>query len=70
MNVAGIIADEGEFFFAPAIGLMAFLLFVVGLLTAWLQHRRRRRLAGMLMLLNFAGAILSMILSCAGMPKR
>ena len=70
LNVAGIIADGGEFFFGPALSVFSMLLFAAGAVISALSWYRRRRWAGLLALLNLLGIVVSIVLGCAGMPKR
>lgn len=69
LNFAGIVDGDGEFFFAPGLGIISLVVFVAGAITSAV-HWFRRRAAGWLVLSNLLGAILSIILACAGMPLR
>jgi hypothetical protein len=70
LNLAGIVSEGGEFFFAPGLGFLSLLLFAAGAITSGILWRRRRAWAGWLTLLGLVGAVLSIILACAGLPKR
>jgi hypothetical protein len=77
-NLASIIHEGGESFFAPALGMLSLLLFAAGAVASALHRERRRppvlgpqrRGAPVLVLLNLAGIVASLILSCGGMPRR
>lgn len=70
LNLIGIIAEGGEFFFAPALSLLSLLPFTAGAITSAVFLNRRRRWAGLLTLLNIVGMASSVVLGCAGVPSR
>jgi hypothetical protein len=70
LNFASIVHEGGESFIAPGLGFISLLVFVAGAVTSAVLWHRRRAWAGRLLLLNLLGALLSIVLACAGVPKR
>jgi hypothetical protein len=70
LNLVAIVVGGGESFAAPGWGFICFLAFLGGAVPAALSWRRRKRWSGTITLVNVAGIALSIILGCAGLPKR
>lgn len=65
------IADDWDSVGATVFGTLLAGVFLLGAVVSALYHYRGRRpRAGLLILLNLAGIVLSLVVSCAGVPKR
>jgi hypothetical protein len=70
INLGGIVAEGGEFFFSPGLGLFSLVFFAVGAISAAVDWRRQSPRAGLVVVLSLVGMGASVVLACTGLPKR